>query len=115
MNEHNEQESQKRARAYAICEQKGRPEGKHDEHWAQAEGELRNHVPEQTSAEKESQSTAGPASKAAQIEPGDEAPPGTPGTGENICPTCRGSGRVGQSRCPDCGGTGKVVEGIGGA
>jgi transposase InsO family protein len=45
----------------------------------------------------------------------DEAPPGTTGTGENICPKCRGSGRVGQSRCPDCGGTGKVVEGIGGA
>jgi DnaJ-class molecular chaperone len=49
-----------------------------------------------------------------QMHPGDEASPGTPGTGENICPTCKGSGKVGQKACPDCGGTGKVVEGIGG-
>jgi DnaJ-class molecular chaperone len=49
-----------------------------------------------------------------QMHPGDDAPPGTPGTGENICPTCKGSGKVGQKACPDCGGTGKVVEGIGG-
>jgi DnaJ-class molecular chaperone len=46
---------------------------------------------------------------------GDDAPPGTPGTGENICPTCKGSGKIGQKACPDCGGTGKVIEGIGGA
>jgi DnaJ-class molecular chaperone len=49
-----------------------------------------------------------------QMHPGDDAPPGTPGTGENICPTCKGSGKVEQKSCPDCGGTGKVVEGIGG-
>jgi DnaJ-class molecular chaperone len=49
-----------------------------------------------------------------QVHPGDEAAPGTPGTGENICPTCKGSGEVRQKPCPDCGGTGKVVEGIGG-
>jgi DnaJ-class molecular chaperone len=49
-----------------------------------------------------------------QMRPGDDAPPGTPGTGENICPTCKGSGKVGQKPCPDCGGTGKIVEGIGG-
>ena len=36
-----------------------------------------------------------------EMGPGDEAPPGTPGAGENICPTC--------------GGTGKVIEEIGGA
>ncbi len=46
--------------------------------------------------------------------PGDEAPPGTPGTGENVCPECRGSGRVGAATCQNCGGSGKVVEGIGG-
>ncbi|MCQ4277776.1 hypothetical protein NA643_01630 [Pseudomonas stutzeri] len=46
---------------------------------------------------------------------GDEAPPGTPGTGENICPVCNGSGRTEAGECKNCGGTGKVIEGIGGA
>jgi hypothetical protein len=49
------------------------------------------------------------------MSPGDEAPPGTPGTGENICPRCGGSGRVDGARCPECEGTGKVTVGIGGA
>ena len=48
------------------------------------------------------------------LNPGDEAAPGTPGAGENICPHCAGSGRHGETECPVCGGTGKVVEGIGG-
>jgi len=43
---------------------------------------------------------------------GDDARPGTPGSGENICPECRGSGRLGSRPCPTCGGTGKIVEGI---
>ena len=47
--------------------------------------------------------------------PGDEAPPGTPSTGENVCPQCGGSGRIGASPCPHCEGTGKVIVGIGGA
>lgn len=46
--------------------------------------------------------------------PGDQAPPGTPGTGENICPACAGSGRQGEQDCPVCGGSGRVIEGIGG-
>lgn len=49
------------------------------------------------------------------MNPGDDAPPGTPGTGEAPCPRCGGSGALGEVRCPDCGGTGKVVKGIGGA
>jgi DnaJ-class molecular chaperone len=49
------------------------------------------------------------------LNPGDQAPQGTPGTGENICPACHGSGRLGDSDCPNCGGSGKVIEGIGGA
>ena len=53
-------------------------------------------------------------SSKSQMHPGDDAPPGTPGTGENICPACKGSGKIGQKPCPECGGTGKVVEGIGG-
>lgn len=46
--------------------------------------------------------------------PGDEAAPGTPGTGENICRECKGSGRLDGGRCPACDGTGKIIEGIGG-
>jgi DnaJ-class molecular chaperone len=46
--------------------------------------------------------------------PADEAAPGTPGSGENICPGCKGSGKAEGRDCPDCGGTGKVIEGLGG-
>lgn len=54
------------------------------------------------------------AAGAAGTEPGDDAPPGTPGTGENLCPDCAGAGTVENARCQTCGGTGKVVTGIGG-
>ena len=49
------------------------------------------------------------------LNPGDEARPGTPGSGEDVCPVCSGSGKnqAGQP-CPNCGGSGKRVEGIGG-
>lgn len=47
--------------------------------------------------------------------PGDEAEPGAPGTGENVCPLCHGDGKLGVKECPRCLGTGKVTEGIGGA
>lgn len=49
--------------------------------------------------------------------PGDEAPAGSAGTGENVCPACGGSGRAadGRGNCAYCGGTGKVTVGIGGA
>lgn len=47
--------------------------------------------------------------------PGDEAPPGTPGTGENLCRHCNGTGEHDGAPCPVCDGTGKVTEGIGGA
>jgi len=46
--------------------------------------------------------------------PGDEAPPGTPSTGEGVCPSCGGSGRTGDGDCPECGGSGRVIEGVGG-
>ncbi len=52
----------------------------------------------------------------ASMNPGDEAPAGTPGTGEDVCPECGGKGRLaGGKPCAHCGGTGKIVEGIGGA
>jgi hypothetical protein len=50
-----------------------------------------------------------------EMHPGDEARPGTPGTGEDTCRHCRGTGRVGGDSCPNCEGTGIVIEGIGGA
>jgi len=49
------------------------------------------------------------------MSPGDEAPQGTPGTGENVCPACGGSGRQGAAACPNCQGTGTVTVGVGGA
>lgn len=48
------------------------------------------------------------------LNPGDEAAPGTPGTGEDVCPSCGGSGERDGDECEDCGGTGKVIRGIGG-
>ena len=47
--------------------------------------------------------------------PGDEAPPGAPGTGENLCRACGGTGTVEAGTCLECRGTGKVTTGIGGA
>ena len=57
---------------------------------------------------------ATPTSGHARPNPGDDAPPGTPGTGENICPACGGSGTVSNTPCQPCGGTGVVIEGVGG-
>jgi len=49
------------------------------------------------------------------LKPGDVGRPGTPGTGENICPQCAGTGKLSDRICPNCEGTGRIVEGIGGA
>lgn len=49
------------------------------------------------------------------IAPGDEAAPGTPGTGENLCRHCDGTGEYDGKPCPVCGGSGRVIEGLGGA
>ncbi len=46
---------------------------------------------------------------------GDDAPAGTPGTGEVVCPECDGRGRINGQRCENCGGTGRVVQAVGGA
>jgi DnaJ-class molecular chaperone len=50
-----------------------------------------------------------------QMSPGDQAPPGTPGTGEDLCPKCGGKGQLNGRPCENCDGTGKIVKGIGGA
>ena len=50
------------------------------------------------------------------MSPGDEAPAGTPGTGEDICPRCNGRGKTARGdACPEGGGPGRMVRGIGGA
>ena len=50
----------------------------------------------------------------AGMHPGDEAAPGTLGTGEQTCPVCGGAGLVDSQRCANCEGTGKIVQAIGG-
>ena len=40
------------------------------------------------------------------LNPGDEAPPGTPGSGEDVCPNCEGTGKLADDApCPECGST----------
>ena len=57
-------------------------------------------------------------SENAPINPGDEAAAGTPGTGDDVCPICHGTGRILDEDdtipCSNCGGTGLITEGIGG-
>lgn len=49
------------------------------------------------------------------LNPGDDAPEGTPGIREDVCPRCRGKGKTEDQRaCQDCAGSGKIIEGIGG-
>jgi hypothetical protein len=56
------------------------------------------------------------ASSASRRNPGDEAAPDTPQTGEDICPECNGSGKkADQTMCPNCGGTGVIVVNVGDA
>jgi hypothetical protein len=71
--------------------------------------------------EPSSESVAGEEDPGAAVDPaarrpGDEAPAGTPGTGENICRECGGRGVTASGQpCPTCKGTGRVTVGIGGA
>jgi len=46
--------------------------------------------------------------------PGDEAPPGDPSAGENLCRTCNGTGDVDGKSCETCGGSGKVSTAVSG-
>ena len=49
-----------------------------------------------------------------EMNPGDEAPPGTPSAGEDTCPDCQGSGKRDGQPCPTCDGEGTVIEAVGG-
>ena len=57
----------------------------------------------------------GPDPTTTHLAPGDQAAPGTPGTGETVCPDCGGSGQRNGRDCPTCEGSGKLTVGIGGA
>ncbi len=60
-------------------------------------------------------STIPPGKPAPHLKPGDEAQAGTPGTGEDLCEVCGGTGvRKDGRECPNCEGTGRVIHGIGG-
>jgi DnaJ-class molecular chaperone len=48
------------------------------------------------------------------INPGDQAAPGSPDSGENVCPACGGTGELNGDDCSNCGGTGRVIETVGG-
>jgi hypothetical protein len=58
---------------------------------------------------------SGPPEPPAKLNPGDEAKPGEPQSGEDVCPACGGSGRQNGSKCPSCGGTGIVIAVVGDA
>jgi DnaJ-class molecular chaperone len=47
--------------------------------------------------------------------PGDEVRPGTPGSGDDVCPRCGGSGKLAGTDCETCAGTGMITRAIGGA
>jgi RecJ-like exonuclease len=56
------------------------------------------------------------ATSPADMNPGDQAPPGSPQAGEAPCRECKGKGRLADGRrCENCGGTGKVIEIVGDA
>jgi len=62
-----------------------------------------------------SPSSGTPQKPAPHLKPGDEATPGAPGTGEDLCEVCGGTGvRKDGSECPTCEGTGRLIHGIGG-
>jgi hypothetical protein len=76
----------------------------------------RHNHPEETMSNNQSSSNNSTNPPSAPLKPGDEAEPGTPGTGEGLCHDCGGSGRTDSGApCPTCAGTGKVTVGIGGA
>jgi NADH dehydrogenase FAD-containing subunit len=79
----------------AVAQQQGRyvgaliaarVAGRAEDHWRRAEAEV------------------------AGVNSGAEAPPGTAGASEHICPACDGTGRIDRKKCASCGGTGYIIE-----
>lgn len=56
-----------------------------------------------------------PVAEVPRMNPGDEAEPGTPQTGEAVCPACAGTGRRDGRACAACGGAGTIVQIVGDA
>lgn len=83
-------------RAHEIWERAGKPHGKHDEHWAQAEAEIR--------AEAEAKKAAKPAGrgKAAAKPKNGGAKRGTQAAAENLSAVA--AGRTGQTGTTKTGG-----------
>jgi len=50
----------------------------------------------------------------AGLKPGDEATPGTPGTGDDVCPDCHGTGKLDGKPCATCAGSGTITRAMGG-
>lgn len=48
-----------------------------------------------------------------QHTPDDDPEPGTPGTAEDTCPECSGTGKKGDKPCERCDGTGIIIQGVG--
>lgn len=71
--------------------------------------------PERTSDQPAGRGGREPSVPSLPLNPGDEAAPGSVGTGETFCPVCGGSGRLDDAVCKACGGTGQVTVAIGGA
>lgn len=69
-------------------------------------------MPDKVPEPQRAKATAQPHNATAR--PGDEAARGTPGTGEDLCPECNGTGRSHGAVCPNCNGSGKITRGIGG-
>lgn len=53
-------------------------------------------------------------SEASTEVPGDEVPAGMPGSGQDVCLECHGSGQLNGQPCANCGGTGIITRAIGG-
>lgn len=68
------------------------------------------------SANRNVTGTADTTTAPVDVNPGDQAPPGSPQSGERLCPRCGGAGRQASGTpCEFCGGTGKVIELVGDA
>jgi hypothetical protein len=80
-----------------------------EEFWWQAAEEAK------VASEAQDGNGSDPTPNATDMNPGDDAPPGTPGTGEDVCLQCSGKGKIQDGgECLNCGGTGKVIKGVAG-
>lgn len=69
---------------------------------------------EEQAASKDAMSAADDGKEREAMGPGDEAPPGDPSAGENLCRTCNGSGEADGQSCQACGGSGVVSTAVSG-